>query len=162
MSSSQRPGADATVTAVSTAVTGRLEELGLDLEAVELTPAGKRRVLRIAVDKDGGVSLDDVAAATRAINETIDTSDAMGQHPYTLEVTSRGVDRPLTEPRHWRRNRSRLVKVTLVDGTAVTGRIGDTDEEQVSLDVDGVARAVPYADVKKALVQIEFNRKDQD
>jgi ribosome maturation factor RimP len=143
-------------------VTGRLEELGLDLEAVELTPAGKRRVLRIAVDKDGGVSLDDVAAATRAINETIDTSDAMGQHPYTLEVTSRGVDRPLTEPRHWRRNRSRLVKVTLVDGTAVTGRIGDTDEEQVSLDVDGVARAVPYADVKKALVQIEFNRKDQD
>ncbi len=162
MSSSQRPGADATVTAVSTAVTGRLEELGLDLEAVELTPAGKRRVLRIAVDKDGGVSLDDVAAATRAINETIDTSDAMGEHPYTLEVTSRGVDRPLTEPRHWRRNRSRLVKVTLVDGTAVTGRIGDADEEQVSLDVDGAARAVPYTDVKKALVQIEFNRKDQD
>jgi len=162
MSSSQRPGADATVTAVSTAVTGRLEELGLDLEAVELTPAGKRRVLRIAVDKDGGVSLDDVAAATRAINETIDTSDAMGEHPYTLEVTSRGVDRPLTEPRHWRRNRSRLVKVTLVDGTAVTGRIGDADEEQVSLDVDGTARAVPYADVKKALVQIEFNRKDHD
>jgi ribosome maturation factor RimP len=162
MSSSQRPGADATVTAVSTAVTGRLEELGLDLEAVELTPAGKRRVLRIAVDKDGGVSLDDVAAATRAINETIDTSDAMGQHPYTLEVTSRGVDRPLTEPRHWRRNRSRLVKVTLVDGTAVTGRIGDADEEKVSLDVDGVARAVPFTDVTKALVQIEFNRKDQD
>jgi ribosome maturation factor RimP len=162
MSSSQRPGADATVTAVSTAVTGRLEELGLDLEAVELTPAGKRRVLRIAVDKDGGVSLDDVAAATRAINETIDTSDAMGEHPYTLEVTSRGVDRPLTEPRHWRRNRSRLVKVTLVDGTAVTGRIGDADEEKVSLDVDGVARAVPYTDVTKALVQIEFNRKDQD
>ena len=162
MSSSQRPGADATVTAVSTAVTGRLEELGLDLEAVELTPAGKRRVLRIAVDKDGGVSLDDVAAATRAINETIDTSDAMGEHPYTLEVTSRGVDRPLTEPRHWRRNRSRLVKVTLVDGTAVTGRIGDADEEQVSLDVDGTTRTVPYADVKKALVQIEFNRKDQD
>jgi ribosome maturation factor RimP len=162
MSSSQRPGADATVTAVSTAVTGRLEELGLDLEAVELTPAGKRRVLRIAVDKDGGVSLDDVAAATRAINETIDTSDAMGEHPYTLEVTSRGVDRPLTEPRHWRRNRSRLVKVTLVDGTAVTGRIGDADEEKVSLDVDGVARAVPFTDVTKALVQIEFNRKDQD
>jgi ribosome maturation factor RimP len=162
MSSSQRPGADATVTAVSTAVTGRLEELGLDLEAVELTPAGKRRVLRIAVDKDGGVSLDDIAAATRAINETIDTSDAMGEHQYTLEVTSRGVDRPLTEPRHWRRNRSRLVKVTLVDGTAVTGRIGDADEEQVSLDVDGAARAVPYTDVKKALVQIEFNRKDQD
>ena len=162
MSSSQRPGADATVTAVSAAVSGRLQELGLDLEAVELTPAGKRRVLRIAVDKDDGVSLDDVAAATRAINEEIDTSDVMGEHPYTLEVTSRGVDRPLTEPRHWRRNRSRLVKVTLADGSAVTGRIGDSDEEQVSLDVEGVVRAVPYRDVKKALVQIEFNRKDQD
>lgn len=162
MSSSQRPGADAAVTAVSAAVAGRLQELGLDLEAVELTPAGKRRVLRIAVDKDGGVSLDDVAAATRAINEVIDQSDAMGEQPYTLEVTSRGVDRPLTESRHWRRNRSRLVKVTLADGSEVTGRIGDSDEEQVSLDVDGTTRALPYADVKKALVQIEFNRKDQD
>ncbi len=162
MSSSRRPGADAAVTAVSTAVSGRLQELGLDLEAVELTPAGKRRVLRIAVDKDGGVTLDDVAAATRAINEVIDASDAMGEQPYTLEVTSRGVDRPLTEPRHWRRNRSRLVKVTLADGSVLTGRIGDSDEEEVSLDVDGTARAVPFADVEKALVQIEFNRKDQD
>src|SRR5688572_23711538 len=162
MSSSQRPGADATVTAVSSAVIGPLQELGLDLEAVELTPAGKRRVLRIAVDQDGGVSLDDVAAATRAINDVLDQSDAMGEQPYTLEVTSRGVDRPLTEHRHWRRNRSRLVKVTLADGSEVTGRIGDCDEEQVTLDVDGFTRALPYADVKKALVQIEFNRKDQD
>jgi len=162
MSSSQRPGADATITAVSAAVTGRLEDLGLDLEAVELTPAGKRRVLRIAVDSDGGVTLDDVAAATRAINDVLDGSDAMGELPYTLEVTSRGVDRPLTAPRHWRRNRSRLVKVTLGDGTVVTGRIGESDDDQVALDVDGSPRAVPYADVKKALVQIEFNRKDRD
>ena len=143
MSASHRPGADATVTAVSTAVTGRLEELGLDLEAVELTPAGKRRVLRIAVDKDGGVSLDDVAAATRAINDVIDTSDVLGEQPFTLEVTSRGVDRPLTEPRHWRRNQTRLVKVTLSDGSVVTGRIGESDDEQVSLDVDGNSQAVP-------------------
>jgi len=162
MSASHRPGADATVTAVSTAVTGRLEELGLDLEAVELTPAGKRRVLRIAVDKDGGVSLDDVAAATRAINDVIDASDVMGEQPFTLEVTSRGVDRPLTEPRHWRRNRTRLVKVRLVDGSELTGRIGASDDDQVSLEVDGTSRAVPYAEVKKALVQIEFNRKDRD
>jgi ribosome maturation factor RimP len=162
MSASHRPGADATVTAVSTAVTGRLEELGLDLEAVELTPAGKRRVLRIAVDKDGGVSLDDVAAATRAINDVIDSSAALGEQPFTLEVTSRGVDRPLTEPRHWRRNRDRLVKVTLVDGSVVTGRIGESDDERVSLDVDGDSQAVPYVEVEKALVQIEFNRKDKD
>lgn len=162
MSSSQRPGADATVTAVSEAVSGPLKELGLDLEAVELTPAGKRRVLRIAIDTDGGVTLDDVAAATRAINDVIDASDAMGEHPYTLEVTSRGVDRPLTEPRHWRRNASRLVKVTLADDSVVSGRIGESDEEQVSLDVGGATQVVRYPDVKKALVQIEFNRKDRD
>jgi len=162
MSSSQRPGADATVTAVSAAVTGRLAELGLDLEAVELTPAGKRRVLRIAVDRDGGVTLDDVAAATRAINDVIDTSDVMGEQPFTLEVTSRGVDRPLTLPRHWRRNRSRLVKVTLADDTVITGRIGESDDDRATLDVDGSAVEVPYPDVKRALVQIEFNRKDRD
>jgi ribosome maturation factor RimP len=162
MSSSQRPGADATVTAVSSAVSGPLEALGLDVEAVELTPAGKRRVLRIAVDKDGGVSLDDVAAATRAINDVLEATDALGEQPYTLEVTSRGVDRPLTLPRHWRRNASRLVKVTLADGTTVTGRIGESDDEQVTLDVDGTERSVAYAEVEKAHVQIEFNRKDRD
>lgn len=162
MSSSRRPGADATVAAVSTVVTDRLAELGLDLEEVELTPAGKRRVLRIAVDKDGGVSLDDVATATKAISDVIDASDAMGEQPYTLEVTSRGVDRPLTAPRHWRRNRDRLVKVTLADGSIVTGRIRESDDDRVVLDAAGTDRAVPYAEVKKALVQIEFNRKDRD
>ena len=162
MSSSQRPGADAAVAAVSAAVSGRLQELGLDLEAVELTPAGKRRVLRIAVDKDGGVSLDDIAEATRVMSAALDESDAMGERAYTLEVTSPGVERPLTLARHWRRNRDRLVAVTLRDGSELTGRIRDSDEEQVSLDVDGTSRAVSYPDVKKALVQIEFNRKDQD
>jgi len=162
MSTSNRPGADAAVSDVSSAVTGPLEELGLDLEAVELTPAGRRRVLRIAVDKDGGVSLDDVAAATRAINDVIDSSAVMGEQPYTLEVTSRGVDRPLTEPRHWRRNQDRLVKVTFADGSAVTGRVLESDDARVRLDVDGTPREVAYAEVGKALVQIEFNRKDRD
>ncbi len=87
--------------------------LGLDLEAVELTPAGKKRVLRIAVDKDGGVTLDDIAEATRAVSVELDDDDLMGEQAYTLEVTSRGVDRPLTEPRHWRRNHDRLVRVSL-------------------------------------------------
>ena len=97
--------------------------MGLDVEAVEVTPAGKRRVLRVAVDKDGGVTLDDVADATREVYRVLDESDVMGEQPYTLEVTSRGVDRPLTLPRHWRRNEDRLVKVTLADGGEVTGRI---------------------------------------
>ncbi|WP_193609384.1 ribosome maturation factor RimP [Nocardioides lijunqiniae] len=136
-----------------------LRELALDVEAVEITPAGKRRVLRVAVDKDGGVTLDDVAEATRLIDTVLEASDVMGEHPYTLEVTSRGVDRPLTLPRHWRRNADRLVKVTLADGTDFTGRIGSTDETRAIVEVSGVDREVAYADVEKALVQIEFNRR---
>ena len=157
MGSSQR-SSDATE--VESLVSGPLAELGLDLEAVEITPAGKRRVLRIAVDKDGGLDLDDVAAATRALNGVLDDSEAMGEQPYTLEVTSRGVDRPLTLPRHWRRNHDRLVKVTLTEGETVTGRIAGYDDEAATLTVDGAERVVPYASIAKALVQIEFNRKD--
>jgi ribosome maturation factor RimP len=139
-----------------------LASLDLDVEAVELTPAGKRRVLRVAVDKDGGVTLDDVAEATRAVNDVLDASDVMGQQPYTLEVTSRGVDRPLTLPRHWRRNRDRLVKVIPHEGEPVVGRITDSDDESATLDVSGATQVVAFEDVKKALVQIEFNRKRTD
>lgn len=152
----------AQIEAISAALAAPLAALSLDVEAVEITPAGKRRVLRVAVDKDGGVTVDDVAEATRAINGVLDESEVMGEHPYTLEVTSRGVDRPLTLPRHWRRNRDRLVKVTLADGAAMTGRVEESDDEQVTLDVDGNACEVAFADVKKALVQIEFNRKGRD
>ena len=145
------------------ALTDPLRALGLDLEAVELTPAGKRRVLRIAVDKDGGVTLDDVADATRAVNGVLDADDVlMGKQPYTLEVTSRGVDRPLTLPRHWRRNRGRLVKVTLVEGGQVTGRIGASDDEGVTLKLEDGERRTAYADIAKALVQIEFKRIDDE
>jgi ribosome maturation factor RimP len=135
-----------------------LRALGLDIEAVEITPAGKRRILRVAVDQDGGVTLDDVAAATREVSQVLDASDVMGEQPYTLEVTSRGVDRPLTLPRHWRRNAGRLVKVTTTGGEVLTGRILDADDESAELDVSGKKRRLEYADVAKALIQIEFNR----
>ena len=149
------------------AVRGRIEQvlvdplgaLGLDLEEVELTPAGRRRILRIAVDGDSGVTLDEVADATREISRVLDESDVMGEQPYTLEVTSRGVDRPLTLPRHWRRNTDRLVRVTMDGGESVTGRITATSEDAATLDVDGQAREVSYDQVSKALVQIEFNRR---
>ena len=138
-----------------------LNALGLDIEAVEITPAGKRRIVRVAVDKDGGVTLDDVADATREISRVLDDSDVMGEMPYTLEVTSRGVDRPLTLPRHWRRNEDRLVRATLHDGSSLTGRILASTEESATLDVSGEQHEVAYADVAKALVQIEFNRKSE-
>jgi ribosome maturation factor RimP len=139
-----------------------LRALGLDVEAVEITPAGRRRVLRVAVDSDGGVSLDEVAAATAVINRVLDESDVMGEQPYTLEVSSRGVDRPLTLPRHWRRNAGRLVEVSYADGTSVTGRITEAGDEAATLEIGGDRRPVAYAEVKKARVRVEFNRHPGD
>ena len=136
-----------------------LGALGLDVEAVELTAAGKRSVLRIAVDGDAGVTLDDIANAAKQVSEVLDASDVMGEQSYTLEVTSRGVDRPLTLPRHWRRNTDRLVKVTTTGGDTLTGRIVDSDDAAATLDVEGATREVAYAEVANALVQVEFNRK---
>jgi ribosome maturation factor RimP len=138
-----------------------LSALGLDVEAVELTPAGRRRILRIAVDGDNGVTLDDVADATKTVSQVLDASDVMGEQPYTLEVTSRGVDRPLTLPRHWRRNADRLVKVTTTEGETLTGRIVGSGEDTATLDVDGTRRELAYTEVAKALVQVEFNRNKE-
>jgi ribosome maturation factor RimP len=141
-------------------LTAPLAASGLDVEAIELTPAGRRRLLRVAVDKDGGVTMDDIADATREVSRLLDESDVMGEHPYTLEVTSPGTDRPLTLPRHWRRNHSRLVKVTTTDGASLTGRVRDSDEKCATLDVDGAERVVAFDEVAKARIQIEFNRKE--
>ena len=149
---------DATRDRIEAELVDPLSALGLDVEAVEITPAGKRRILRVAVDKDGGVTLDDVADATREVSSVLDDSDVMGEMPYTLEVTSRGVDRPLTLARHWRRNADRLVKVSLADGEELTGRIIECDDAAAHLDIGGERRQVSYAEVSKALVQIEFNR----
>jgi ribosome maturation factor RimP len=108
------------------------------------------------------VTLDDVADATKKVSEVLDATDVMGEHPYTLEVTSRGVDRPLTLPRHWRRNADRLVKVTTTDGQTVTGRIVGSSDDAATLDLDGARREVAYTEVAKALVQVEFNRPSAD
>jgi ribosome maturation factor RimP len=141
-------------------LTGPIGQLGLDLEAVDLTSAGKRRVLRVAIDKDGGVTMDDIADATREVSRVLDETDLMGQQAYTLEVSSPGVDRPLTLPRHWRRNTGRLVKVKLREGEPTTGRIRGTDEAGAVLEVDGTERRVEYAEVQKAKIQIEFKKEN--
>ena len=144
-------------------LTDPLAATGLDVEAIELTQAGRRRMLRVAVDKDGGVTLDDIAEATKEVSRILDDpdgSDVMGEQPYTLEVSSPGADRPLTQPRHWRRNQGRLVKVTLADKSTVTGRISESDDVHAVLDVDGAPVEVGYGDVKKAKIQLEFNRKE--
>ncbi|MET7305458.1 ribosome maturation factor RimP [Embleya sp. NPDC005575] len=155
---------------MSTTTLDRLREMlepvvsavGVDLEDLSLTPAGKRRVLRVMVAADDGVDLDKVAEVSRAVSDVLDPSDALGSLPYQLEVTTPGVDRPLTLERHWRRAADRLVQVQLHDGTTVTGRIGASDAEGVELDVEGKPRRLGYDEVAKAVVQVEFNRKSAD
>ena len=145
---------------LETLVESTVTSLGLDLEALDLTPAGNKRVLRIAVDRDGGVGIDHITDATRALSEVLDSSDVMGEQPYTLEVTSRGVDRPLTLPRHWRRNEGRLVRLRLEgDDSSIDGRIGASDDAGVDI-LGRTTTRYAYTDITSALVQVELNRKD--
>lgn len=139
-----------------------LAQFDLELEAVEVIPAGKRSLLRVVVDGDGpegvGPLLDDIAEASRACSDALDVSPATGAQAYTLEVSSRGVSRPLELPRHWRRNLTRLVEVTTAAGEKLSGRILAVDDTAVRLDVKGRERTLALADLTKALVQVELNR----
>ena len=129
---------------------------GMDLESVRVTAAGRRRLLRVVVDSDRGVSLDDAAAVSRELSAALDTAAVMGDFPYTLEVSSPGVDRPLTEPRHWRRAAGRLVQVAVADAGVVSGRVVSADAEGVTLDVEGTRRRLSYAELGAGAIQVEF------
>lgn len=131
---------------------------GLDLDDVVVRPAGKRLLVRVVVDTDGGATLDAVAGVSGAVGDAIDGSGALGETAYVLEVTSPGVDRPLTTPTHWRRAAGRLVEVTPHQGAPFTGRVMTTDDSGAVLDIGKDDRRVAYADVAKAVVQVEFGR----
>ena len=137
---------------------------GYDLEDVSLSRAGRRHVVRVLIDRDGGLHLDGVALVSREISAALDAAEESSGEllagEYQLEVSSPGVDRPLTLPRHWRRNVARLVTVT-VAGRSVTGRVTAADDDGVELDVDGKAQTVGYADLGPGKVQIEFKRLDE-
>ena len=131
---------------------------GMDLESVRVTVAGRRRLLRVVVDSDHGVSLDDAADVSREVSSVLDESNALGDVPYTLEVSSPGVDRPLTEPRHWRRAAGRLVKVKVTGEGAVEGRVLAADADGVTLDLAKGTRRLGYGELGAGSVQIEFGR----
>jgi ribosome maturation factor RimP len=137
---------------------------GHDLEDVTVTSAGRRSLVRVIVDADGGVDLDAVADVSRAVSAALD-DDADGgaafAGPYVLEVSSPGVDRPLTEQRHWRRAEGRLVQVTVAE-QSVTGRIVGTAAAGVTLDVDGARREIGWDDLGRGRVQVEFSRGEED
>jgi len=135
---------------------------GMDLEAVRVSAAGRRRLLRVVVDSDGGVSLDDAATISRQLSAALDSVAVMGDFPYTLEVSSPGVDRPLTEPRHWRRAVGRLVQVTVTDtgdagdSGSVVGRVVAADADGITLEVEGARRRFGYPALGAGAVQVEF------
>ena len=137
---------------------------GFFLEEVQLVSPGKHRIVTCIVDGEAALNLDQVTSVSRAISELLDESPIMGDTPFTLEVTSPGIDRPLTKPRHFAKNQDRLLKVTKTDGDVVTGRILSNTDSDVTLTVDikkeSVEVVVAYADIKRAVVEIEFNRKD--
>ncbi|WP_415951384.1 ribosome maturation factor RimP [Streptomyces sp. KLOTTS4A1] len=143
----------------------------LDLEEITVTPAGKRRVLRVVVDSDEGVQLDTCAELSRELSQKLDepaNSAVMGDGEYVLEVTSPGADRPLTEHRHFVRATGRLVKFQLREGGELIARILGVDDEGLDLEVPGVkgrkptSRRVAFDSVAKARVEIEFNRKSRN
>ena len=139
-----------------------LSQMGVDLEDVEVSRAGRRELVRVVVDRDGGVDLDLVAAVSSKVSELLDAEPLAGvmSGPFVLEVTSPGVDRPLVQTRHWRRAIDRLVRVELSDGSELTGRIvGVPDDQSVDLLVEGEPRVLVRADVVRAVVQVEFNRE---
>ena len=136
---------------------------GFDLESLDVTRVGRRGRVKVVVDSDDGVDLDQCADLSHKVSAILDANDdLMGDGPYTLEVSSPGVTRPLTLPRHWRRNIGRLVRVVLADGGVVTGRVTAADEREAVLDVAGKSREVQYDTVGKAKVQVEFRRHRDD
>ncbi|WP_062206062.1 ribosome maturation factor RimP [Streptomyces sp. NBRC 109706] len=140
----------------------------MDLEEVKITTAGRRRVLAVVVDTDDGVGLDACAELSREVSEALDTTDIMGGAPYVLEVTSPGAERPLTESRHYRRSVGRLLWLRPHQGADLTARLTEVDDEGVVVEVPGekgrkpTVRRLAFAEIAKARVELEFNRKADD
>lgn len=149
---------------ISELVSPAVSEQGFYLEDVHIATPGSHRIVTCIVDGDASLNLDQVTTVSRVISELLDEATFMGETPFTLEVTSPGVDRPLTEPRHFAKNIDRLLKIIKLDGSEVTGRILSNTDLDVTLAVtvkkETIEQTVSLSDIKRAVVEIEFNRKD--
>ena len=148
---------------ISELVTPAVSDLGFYLEDVHVATPGNHRIVTCIVDGDVSLNLDQVTSVSRVISELLDEAAFMGETPFTLEVTSPGVDRPLTQPRHFKKNADRLLKIIKLDGSEVIGRILSNSDHDVTLTVtvkkETVEQTIPLVDIKRAVVEIEFNRK---
>jgi ribosome maturation factor RimP len=137
---------------ISAAIRPVIEASGNYLEELTITSAGKVKILTVIVDSDSHLNLDQITAVTKEISEVIETLEELGDSAFTLEVTSPGIDRPLTKPRHWRKNFDRLVKITMTSGKDIQGRIGEATETNVLVG----DQKVSFEDIKRAVLEIEF------
>ena len=137
---------------ISAAIRPIIEASGNYLEELTITSAGKVKILTVIVDSDSHLNLDQITAVTKEISEVIETLEELGDSAFTLEVTSPGIDRPLTKPRHWRKNFDRLVKITMTSGKDIQGRIGEATETNVLVG----DQEVSFEDIKRAGLEIEF------
>jgi ribosome maturation factor RimP len=137
---------------ISAAIRPIIEATGNYLEELTITSAGKVKILTVIVDSDAHLNLDQVTAVTKEISLVIEELPVLGDTAFTLEVTSPGLDRPLTKPRHWRKNLDRLVKITMTSGQLIEGRIGAATETSVLVDENTVS----FEDIKRAVLEIEF------
>jgi ribosome maturation factor RimP len=149
---------------VSELVTPAVSDLGYYLEDVHVATPGNHRIVTCIVDGDSSLNLDQVTSVSRVISELLDEAAFMGETPFTLEVTSPGVDRPLTQPRHFAKNVDRLLRIIKIDGSEITGRILSNTDNDVTLTVavkkETTEQTISLAEIKRAVVEIEFNRKD--
>ena len=145
-------------------ITPALRQAGFFLEDVHIASPGQHRIVTVIVDGESALNLDQVTIASKMVSELLDAATFMGETPFTLEVTSPGIDRPLTLPRHFAKNIDRLLKVTKTDGVVVLGRILSHTDSDVTLSVvekkGSREISIAFADIKRAQVEIEFNRKD--
>ncbi|ASY14786.1 ribosome maturation factor RimP [Candidatus Planktophila dulcis] len=151
---------------ISEYITPALQKAGYFLEDVNLVSPGQHRIVTVIVDGESALNLDQVTVASKLVSELLDEATFMGETPFTLEVTSPGIDRPLTLPRHFAKNIDRLLKVTKTDGVVVTGRILANTDNDLTLSVtekkDVKEVVISLGDIKRAQVEIEFNRKEGD
>jgi ribosome maturation factor RimP len=151
---------------ISELITPALQQAGYFLEDVNLVTPGNHRIVTVIVDGESALNLDQVTVASKLVSELMDEATFMGETPFTLEVTSPGIDRPLTLPRHFAKNVTRLLKVIKTDGIVVTGRITSNTDLDVTLSVvekkETKEVVIALADIKRAVVEIEFNRKDEN
>ena len=135
---------------ISAAIRPIIEASGNYLEELTITSAGKVKILTVIVDSDAHLNLDQITAVTKEISEVIEALESLGESAFTLEVTSPGIDRPLTKPRHWRKNFDRLVKITMSSGQEFEGRIGEATETTVLVG----DQKVSFEDIKRAVLEI--------